>query len=262
MHIINHLQIILLYKFMSTINDDDELEQKLYHDYILAKHKYFMHIQPKYQKKYEEYIIKSEKIYVDDFENIVGDEIKINRLLKTKELKKVYRKLSLIYHPDKSTNSDSLNDMQLLNQLYEKNDIDTLLYIENISNGKRINLERIIEYKKYKDDIIYMESTFYYLWNISGCDFSKRMTKNEYIEKLNKRKCEYEIEINHNKKMIDIMTSSNKQYEEIIIDHEQSNSELKELIQKNIEIIECYNKIIINNTKLVEIINKQLESIC
>jgi hypothetical protein len=234
---------------------DDEIEQKLYNDYISAKHKYFTYIQPTYQKKYEEYIIKSEKIYTNEAK--IYNKPKVN---KQKEIKRVYRKLSLIFHPDKYPNAS--NEMQLLNQLYEQNDLDTLLCIEN-SNTK--NLEQFIEQKKYKDDIAAIENSYYYIWNISGHDFAERMTKNEYIEKLNKQKCEYEKELNNDKEAINMYISSNKQYEELIRTYAGLNNELKleefkEQTRKNTERIEYYNKEIINNTELLKTINEKLEN--
>ena len=116
-------------------------------------------------------------------EPIVVDEAEL------KKIKKIYKEISKICHPDK-TNIIELNELYIQAKLlYEKNDLLGLIKISNklslnfeIEDDDVIVLRRSLKDKKEK--LMKIEGTFLWLWANANTDEEKEAVIKMYVDQL------------------------------------------------------------------------------
>ena len=104
-----------------------------------------------------------------------------------KKIKKVYKEISKICHPDK-TKDENLNELYVqANLAYEKNDLTELIKISNmlsldfeIEETDIATLRRQLE--KRKSNLIKIEGTFLWLWVNAKTDESKENIIKMYVQ--------------------------------------------------------------------------------
>lgn len=116
-------------------------------------------------------------------EPIVVDEAEL------KKIKKIYKEISKICHPDK-TNIIELNELYIQAKLlYEKNDLLGLIKISNklslnfeIEDDDVIVLRRSLKDKKEK--LMKIEGTFLWIWANANTDEEKEAVIKMYVDQL------------------------------------------------------------------------------
>lgn len=155
----------------------DATGQELYRAFIQSRDAWIGYIRPKAIQKLNDYLDSNKKTfskyeYLNSQIKTFVDQLPFNINRKTKELEAKYKKLSIIYHPDKFHHSSSSNLFCLIKKFFDNNDIVMLEIIDDITyiiletsyinlSNLLTNLEdpQIIEYIKnirskpdYKDD--------------------------------------------------------------------------------------------------------------
>jgi hypothetical protein len=127
---------------------DDEGKQ-LYNDYITATKKWVQYISPKADANFNTYINTTKKLYnkysyLTEQYLQISENINCTSSIQSKDLTAKYKKLSLLFHPDKYHNANNSKMFILIHQFYSNNNeiiiniIDTISHIildtENIDN--------------------------------------------------------------------------------------------------------------------------------
>ena len=106
-----------------------------------------------------------------------------------KKIRKIYKEISKICHPDK-TNVIELNEMYIQAKLlYEKNDLLGLIKISNklslnfeIEDDDVVVLRRSLKDKR--ENLMKIEGTFLWLWANAKTDEEKEAVIKMYVEQL------------------------------------------------------------------------------
>jgi len=121
---------------------DDEGKQ-LYNDYVTATKKWVEYIAPKADSKFNTYINTTKKIYnKSELFDVMyrqtsckySSNIKTNSSTQSKDLTSKYKKLSLLFHPDKYHNPNNSKLFVLIKQFYNDNNEIIINIIDNISH--------------------------------------------------------------------------------------------------------------------------------
>lgn len=111
----------------------DEKGKKLYNDYIKARNKWTTYISPKVTEYFQKTLKDANKEYYRFnylfFKNITDDLTSCDITNKPENLKKLYRKLSLLFHPDKFKTNDSL--FKFIKNLYDSNNLTKISKIND-----------------------------------------------------------------------------------------------------------------------------------
>ncbi|AVL95106.1 hypothetical protein ma719 [Moumouvirus australiensis] len=145
----------------------------LYQNYLKAKYEYLK----KFSEKSIPQFISETKNYVWDKDHPFYECIKFSPIQEpNKNVKKLYKKLSLLCHPDKCTESWSNLIFQIVNESYLKNDLDKLNELDKyyeehktfddyLHGSNELNLS---------DQIKKIESEVWYIWTSPEADISCR----------------------------------------------------------------------------------------
>jgi hypothetical protein len=113
---------------------------------------------------------KNEEIKPKNIFNVSEDELD--------KIKKIFREIVKICHPDKSGGNQYINEYLLAKEAYEKNDLLTLYTIStklniivDINEDNVFLLKRNIEQKR--KELLELEKSFLWLWVHSQNDFDK-----------------------------------------------------------------------------------------
>ena len=121
---------------------DDEGKQ-LYNDYLTATKKWVEFIAPKADAKFNTYINTTKKIYnKSELSDVMfrqysckfSSNIKTTSSTQSKDLTSKYKKLSLLFHPDKYHNPNNSKLFVLIKQFYNDNNEIIINIIDNISH--------------------------------------------------------------------------------------------------------------------------------
>lgn len=242
--------------------DNSSEEKKLYDDYITSYKKWIQYIELKVQYKHSELLSKNNKKYYkyEYLNTNITDILENNIDTQSTESKLKYKKLSLLFHPDKFSTTSSI--FSFINK--HKYNIEILEIIDSIS-------DKILDKTKEEIDIII-----------------DKLNNKEFIDKiLSLHKSSYKL--SHNKDYFSIITStdmiSEDKYTEkymnritqsmaykyyldekegkIILDSHWTDDELiKEIMTSyNINFLEYFKKICKDNEEIVNHINNRLQFI-
>lgn len=188
---------------MSFIDSLDEEGKQLYNNYIIHCNRWINYIRPKAIKKLNDYLDTSKKtFYQYEYINysVIQDTIKVNKE-PSKDITAKYKKLSLLFHPDKYNNSHSTEFFSLINKIYSDNNevlinaIDTVAHlILELDNLKNIianlddlnitnitqNITNVVMNSKNTNDANYANTIFTIL-NSNLSDTLKQQTNTENI---------------------------------------------------------------------------------
>lgn len=121
-----------------------------------------------------------------------NEEIKPKDIIDVSEdemdkIKKIFREIVKICHPDKSGGEQFINEYMLAKEAYEKNDLLTLYTISakldiivDIDENNVFLLKRNIEQKR--KELIELEKSFLWLWVHSPNDFEKNKIIEMFIQ--------------------------------------------------------------------------------
>jgi hypothetical protein len=131
-YIYKTINIIIL---MDTLDEEGKM---LYDNYIKARNEWTTYIAPKISEYFTKKLNDANKKYYRFnylfFKNVAEDITSVDVSNKPENLKKLYRKLSLLFHPDKFTPKDcDANDnlFKFIKKLYDEDDITKLSKIND-----------------------------------------------------------------------------------------------------------------------------------
>jgi hypothetical protein len=115
---------------MDTLNEEGKM---LYDNYIKARNEWTNYIAPKISEHFTKQLKDANKKYYRfDYlfdKNVTDDITSVEVSNKPESLKKLYRKLSLLFHPDKYSQNDNL--FKFIKKLYDENDTTKLSKIND-----------------------------------------------------------------------------------------------------------------------------------
>ncbi|AGF85003.1 superfamily protein [Moumouvirus goulette] len=145
----------------------------LYQNYIKAKYEYLK----KFSEKAIPQFISETKDYVWDKDHHLYNYINNIPIHKPDEnIKNLYKKLAILFHPDKCNESWSCEIFQLVNESYLKNDFNKLNELDEFYNKHKTfdnyfsddnSLDLLKQIKK-------MESEVWYIWTSPDADVNYR----------------------------------------------------------------------------------------
>jgi len=123
---------------MSNQSDLDEEGLKLYNDYIKARNKWINYIRPKAIQKLNIYIDEKQKNYykyeyLNHKYNTASTTMNSNQI-QDKETQAKFKKLSLLFHPDKFNNLLATEFFILIKDFYSKNNEIIINTINDIAH--------------------------------------------------------------------------------------------------------------------------------
>lgn len=128
---------ICYYLVFNNIMNLDEKGKELYENYISSMKKWIDYIKPTAYKKFNDYIEKSGKKYNIHEYYIIKYDTNINDQVQSPDIITKYKKLCLLFHPDKFNNTQSTNLFTLIQKLYNEhtlqNNTFTIKLIDCIS---------------------------------------------------------------------------------------------------------------------------------
>lgn len=111
----------------------DEEGKMLYDNYIKARNEWTTYVAPKISEYFTKQLKDANKKYYRFdylfFKNVTDDITSVEVSNKPENLRKLYRKLSLLFHPDKYSLSDNL--FKFIKKLYDEDDITKLSKIND-----------------------------------------------------------------------------------------------------------------------------------
>jgi hypothetical protein len=118
------------------MNNLDEQGKKIYNDYIHYRDVWISYIEPIAIKKLNDYLSNQNRVYnLNDYWNRYISNYSEHTINKsTKDITARYRKLSILFHPDKFTKPGSTTFFSLLNKYYKEGFGELLHMIDIISH--------------------------------------------------------------------------------------------------------------------------------
>uniref|UniRef100_A0A6G6ACZ8 J domain-containing protein n=1 Tax=Borely moumouvirus TaxID=2712067 RepID=A0A6G6ACZ8_9VIRU len=147
--------------------------ETLYQNYLKAKYEYLK----KFSEKSIPQFISETKNYVWDKDHSLYECIKFSPIQKpNKNVKKLYKKLSLLCHPDKCTKFWSSEIFQIVNESYLKNDLNKLNELDKYYREHKTfnNYLHGINRLNLSDQIKKIESEVWYIWTSPEADINYR----------------------------------------------------------------------------------------
>lgn len=135
---------------MSFLDTLDAEGKQLYNDYIIHCNKWINYIRPKAIRKLNDYLDTNKKTF-NQYEYLTkqySDSQHTRKVNKepSKDITAKYKKLSLLFHPDKYSNSRSTEFFSLINKIYSDNNVVLINAIDTVAHLilELDNLENII----------------------------------------------------------------------------------------------------------------------
>jgi hypothetical protein len=241
---------------------DSEDGKNIYSEFVNAQKKWYDYIRPVCIENFNKRLVESGKTYnkYSYFSNTISNVL--SKPEKPENIKKLYKKLSLIFHPDKCNKTHDI--FIAITKFAENNDIESLEYIdklsdyilENSENNDLINILKtkekikefyefiqkdgnninnfVLDHNEYTHDLT---QTIAYQWymgndNIKNSIESMYWTEDELINHL---KNDYLIDIEREY----YMTTGTIEIQKILIMRlKKENEELQENIDKYKNILE------------------------
>lgn len=135
---------------MSFLDTLDTEGKQLYNDYIVHCNKWINYIRPKAIRKLNDYLDTNKKFF-NKYEYLTeqySDSQHNNKVNKepSKDITAKYKKLSILFHPDKYNNAHNTELFSLINKIYSNNNIVLINAIDIVAHRilELDNLENII----------------------------------------------------------------------------------------------------------------------
>jgi predicted RNA-binding protein with EMAP domain len=256
--IVEHIEQTVEQSIAPHIQPINRSKHSLYMSYIEAKHQYMTSIEQDCKQEYADHIAVTGKTY--DLARISQSDVSTKEIIDkymdghpvepNTETKQLYKRLSLIYHPDKLPDH-SQEVMQLLNESYELNDRSMLKVVDefskNCGTGDNVSVARILNHAKMIKEISSIEQSVQYAWKTTGHDFGGKITKNEYLDDLLKQKAQLLKNCASDQNIIDqykgLLLFEN-QPEETIKGYNDTIDQYKESINRTNQLIDVANNLI------------------
>lgn len=139
--------------------------------YLENELEYIEHMIPSYQKKFTERlkVLNRTKLKPEyDNLNTIQRESTSNVKPDDPELKKLYHKLMLRYHPDKSTESNSDKISVFINNCYEKGNIEPLQIIDESGEYSEDIPVKLLKIHELENKIEKYKNSLFWAWNTSS----------------------------------------------------------------------------------------------
>lgn len=184
MNKLKNLEIKKLILEMELIEIDENYSKEFIENYRPKFNEHLRNLSPEFFEKTN--TPKEEAKSPTDLEADLYDTLDVSED-ELKKIKKVYKEISKICHPDKTKDQD-LNELYVeANLAYEKNDLMKLIKISNrlsldfqVDEGDVSTLKREIE--KRKSNLIKVEGTFLWLWVNAKTDEAKENIIKMYVQ--------------------------------------------------------------------------------